>query len=194
MTNNTQEKIIKEAMHLFATVGYESFSMRTLAKRINLSTSVLYHYFESKNDILKAAFEDTKSALGKRRPKLDDKSSLYSDIKSRVEYQLDNALDVTFILKYYLQYRDEFEKNAQGYVPKTAYKHILEVLEKAERNGEIKNLNLIDEAKVRTHAINGFVLEYYPNIPKSEEREKVSNSLTNFIYRSLKKCEEVKEK
>lgn len=46
------KEIFKTVSHLFASKGYHSASMRQIAQELGMKKSSLYHYFESKEEIL----------------------------------------------------------------------------------------------------------------------------------------------
>lgn len=188
---NTKDKIIKETKKAFAIGGYESISMRTLATTIGIAPSVLYHYYGNKEAILKDIFEITRKGLGIKRAKLENQKDTYQLLKNRIEFQFNNAEDVIYILKYYAHFRDTFEENSQGFVPIEAYKHIKEVLNQGIDQGIFLNEKVDSQAKVITHAINGFILEYYPNIPANTENNELIDDIAEFIYRGIKKREGV---
>jgi AcrR family transcriptional regulator len=48
----TRERILDEALRLFAERGYAGTSIRDLAKRLNMTSASLYYHFTSKEDIL----------------------------------------------------------------------------------------------------------------------------------------------
>ena len=98
-----------------------------------------------------------------------------------------------FVLKYFLHYRHDFTHLDRGFVPAKAYLHIEEVIVAGIKEGAfpIDEQDIAKEAKVVTHAINGFLLEYYPNPPKGRELREVSDSLHDFILRALTSKREV---
>lgn len=105
----------------------------------------------------------------------------------RIMHQFEHIESVVFVLKYYLHFRQEFDKNYSGYLPPQAYLHTQEVLNFGIKAGEFSmNASQIEpESKVITHAINGFLLEYYPHQPKEKELEQIAESICEFIMRSL---------
>lgn len=191
MQTNTKQKIKEECMSTFSKYGYESLSIRKIADKVGVSQSVIYNYYPSKDVMLKSIFDEISLDLGVDRKKIEPKSTLDEDIKDRVRFQFENADRVNFILKYFFHYKNDFAKNEKGYVPQTAYKHIKEVLEKWSDQLVFEVDRIDDEAKIITHAINGFVLEYYPNKMPKEEQERLTKNITEFISRSIKKPEEV---
>jgi hypothetical protein len=107
-------------------------------------------------------------------------------LKQRIGFQIDNQEEVVAVLKYYLAYRNNFKKFKNGYVPDKSALHIEEVLREGVSRNEFIIKNLEDDAKVITHAINGFLLEYYPHTPKGAERQQLINRIFNFLIRGLK--------
>lgn len=49
-----REKILHTAMELFAIDGFHTTSISKIAKKVGISKGLIYNYFESKNDLLKA--------------------------------------------------------------------------------------------------------------------------------------------
>lgn len=187
MTITTRQTILKTSKRLFAINGYEGFSMRTLAKESGVGLSSIYHFFDDKDKILKLIFDTTGKELGIARTKLSKSKSGKEMLWDRIEFQFDHIEDVVFVLKYYLHFRPDFLKLDSGYLPVKAYLHIEEVLEVGVANGEfsISASEINKESKVIAHAINGFLLEYYPNPPKKEDLEDVILSIHKFLIRSL---------
>ena len=50
--SSTKESIFDTFIEMVSTFGYESVSIRDIAKRLGLSVSALYHHFESKDKLL----------------------------------------------------------------------------------------------------------------------------------------------
>ena len=48
---NTKERIITEALNLFSINGYDSVSVRDIAKAVGIKESSLYNHFKNKQDI-----------------------------------------------------------------------------------------------------------------------------------------------
>jgi len=53
-----RREILTAARELFINEGYEKFSMRRLAEKIEYSPTTIYHYFKGKDDLLLAICED----------------------------------------------------------------------------------------------------------------------------------------
>lgn len=46
-----RSQILENSFQLFATIGYAGLSMRKIAKNMDMTTGMLYHYFSSKEQI-----------------------------------------------------------------------------------------------------------------------------------------------
>ena len=183
---STKAKIDSAAKQAFALYGYDGLRMRQLAQQAGVSLSVTYHYYQDKDSLLERLFAETVKLLGQKRQQLPQRSRAATMLKDRIGFQLDHAVDIVFILKYYLHYRDRYQANPTGYLPETAYTHIKEVLRHGEAQNEWHLQQPIEqEAKVITHAINGFVLEYFPAPLAKTEKAALITSIHDFIVRAL---------
>ena len=187
MTAATYNTITKTAKEIFARSGYDGLSMRTLAEESGVGLSSIYHFFADKDVLLKKIFDETNTQLGAQRAKLPKRKTASYLLRDRIKFQFEHIEDVVFVLKYFLHFREQFNHQDRGYVPAKAYLHIEEVLLLGLQTGEFTlGLNdIASEAKIVTHAINGFLLEYYPNPPTGRELAEVIGGLHSFIMRAL---------
>ena len=54
-----RRRILEAATALFAESGYEATGMRDLAAAVGISPAAIYHYFESKEDLMEALIDDS---------------------------------------------------------------------------------------------------------------------------------------
>lgn len=191
MKKDTKSLILKKSAHIFALHGYEGFSIRVLAKTIPITPSVIYYHFKDKDSLLKEMFDDLNKDLGSKRANLPGLKNTSDMLKQRIEFQIDNQESIVAVLKYYLAYRKKFKKFKNGFVPDKSALHIEEVLNHGIKTKEFHVVNLADDAKVITHAINGFLLEYYPHIPKGQEKKALIDRIFSFLIRALKGGEKI---
>lgn len=182
---STKQIIVEATKKIVAMESFEGFNVRKLATVAHLSPSHLYYYTKDTRHLFKEVIDVTAQELGRKRAALPGTRSAAEMLSQRIHFQFDNADDVIYILKYYITFRDEFIQNSGGYVPHTAYKHILEVLEFGQQNNEWIITDCVKEAKVITHAINGFVLEYYPHIPTGKEKDQLVQDIQQFLLKAL---------
>jgi AcrR family transcriptional regulator len=181
----TKEKIIAAARSELAIRGFDGSSMRTLAKKIGIVASVLYYHFPNKNELLKSVYLTTNKQLGIARSQLIVPSTFKNALKQRIIFQFDHAEEITAVLKYYFHFRQDFIKNSRGFLPENSYLHIEEILLLGEVKNEYSFPNMKQEAKVIVHAINGFVLEYFPSNLEESEKLEVVDGITDFIMRAI---------
>ncbi len=186
MTKITKNIILEKAVEIFARGGLGEFRIRLLAEQTGVVPSVIYHYFKDENTLLREMFDYTNTELGRLRALLPHRKTTIDMLKQRIEFQLDNADKIVAVLKYYLAFRKTFPKFKGGYVPDKSALHMEEFLEFARAQGDYKTGNLSDDAKVMTHAINGFLLEYYPNTPQGADRRALIRRISNFLMRAVK--------
>lgn len=184
---NTKTQILKKTTSQFASQGIEHFNIRDLAKAVEIAPSVIYHHFKNKDTLLRAMFDHTNTDLGIKRAQLPACQTTSEMLWQRIEFQLDHARQIVAVLKYFLAYREQFEKEAGGFIPPKGYLHIEEVLRFGIKNGELEpNTDIEADAKVITHAINGFLLEFYPDIPHQAEKQSLISDIHSFLMRGLK--------
>ncbi len=182
----TSEKAISEATKIFARKGYEGLSMRKLAKETGIAPSVLYHHFENKDQLLRAMYNSINTNLEEERGKIQKPRTASALLMQVILFQLDHAEELVASLKYYQSFRDKFRRLKTGYLPGKAYLQILEVLEFGIKNKQFKARDIQKDAKVLTHVINGYLLEYFPSMPRGKDKDKLAREIQSFILRVLK--------
>jgi len=191
MSKINQNLILEKSAEIFARGGMGEFSIRHLSDSLGVVPSVIYHYFKDEKSLLKSMFDYTNIQLGFLRSNLPKTKTASEMLKQRIGFQIDYADKVVAVLKYYLAFRNTFKKYNQGFVPDKSSLHIEEVLERGFESKEFNVDNLKDEAKVITHAINGFLLEYYPYKLVGREKAMLITRIYNFLIKALVKEEKI---
>ena len=186
MLDSTKDTIIRKTIQTFALHGYEGFSIRTLANTIPITPSVIYHHFVDKDALLQKMYETANKTLGEKRAQLSTPLTAAEMLRQRIEFQIDNQELIVAVVKYYLVYRNTFKKTPHGFVPDKSSLHIEEVLRYGVEKNEFSISDIADDAKVITHAINGFLLEYYPYTSKGIEKKELIDRIYLFLIRALK--------
>lgn len=187
MTKIDKTNIFEKVKDIVALNGIQGMNMRNLAEQIDISPSVFYHHFRDKDDLMKQMFDYISLDLGRKRRLLSDNKPFEKLLEERILFQLENAAAVTAILKYFLHYRSNFPQVPDGFVPKTAYLHIKEILELGVSRNEIDKIEIDKTAKIMTHAINGFVLEYFPATVSIAHKKRITGDLVSFFMKSLRR-------
>lgn len=180
-----KEQILNTTRTIYAKEGDGGLSTRRIAKELGVVQSVLFHHYPSKNELLTATYMATNTTLGIARTKLNASRPFPEQIDQIIRFQFEHAEEIVFVLKYYMHFRNNFEHNQFGFLPEKAHLHIKEIMARALLNGEITVNDLDGDAKVFAHAINGYLLEYFPIAPTKEELDNISDRLTSFICFAL---------
>lgn len=184
----TVNTIRQHAKRIFATQGYEGLSMRALSTASGVGLSSIYHFFADKDVLLLDIYNRTNTLLGVERAKLPLRKNVVQIFKDLVAFQFDHMEDVVFVLKYYLHYRQNFLEMPERILPPKAYLHIEQAIYKGIASGQlaIPASEIAIRSRVATHAINGFLLEYYPYQPPAAERRMLVENVTDFIVGSIR--------
>ncbi len=69
---NNKEKIVREALYLFAENGFDKTSVRDIAKRVGIRESAIYNHYKSKREIFDVLLYEAKKRLAASRYVDDD--------------------------------------------------------------------------------------------------------------------------
>jgi AcrR family transcriptional regulator len=183
----TQEKILSNATTLLAREGYSGTSMRKVAKSSEIQQSVIYNYFKNKEEMLRAVrVHITKSLDGKmrKRPLSATASQLLYD---RLIFQFENREMIVALLQYFMAVHDDFPGSQGGYVPARAYQHTRDIIDMGVDEGTYKVDDADFTAKLLTHLVNGFLIEYFDRSLPKNEIHKLAFKIHQFIENSLQK-------
>jgi len=185
--NQTDEHIRATAKRLFAQFGYDGVSMRTLAQESGVGLSSIYHFFKDKDVLLKDIYQATNRKLGAERLALPPQPTARAMLAQLIDFQFDHIEDVVYVLKYYLQFRSDFAALPTKTLPAKSVLHVEEVVQKGIETGEftIPPADVVAQAKVIAHTINGYLLEYYPDVPRGAERREMIDDIVSFSMRGL---------
>jgi AcrR family transcriptional regulator len=175
------------AKQLFAKYGYEGVSMRTLAEQSGVGLSSIYHFFKDKDVLLKEIYLDTNRKLGQERKLLPPQLTAKQMLAQLIDFQFVHIEDVVYVLKYYLHFRHQFAALPTRTLPPKSVLHVEEVLRRGEEAGEfsLSDRDVAAMSKVIAHTINGYLLEYYPDVPRGKERQEIVNDIVTFSVAGL---------
>jgi AcrR family transcriptional regulator len=183
----TSQLVRTTARHLFASKGYEGVSMRILAEESGVGLSSIYHFFEDKDALLKSVYEETNTKMGAARRELKPRPTAEQMLTERISFQFDHIEDIVFVLKYYMHYRQDFTALPTKTLPHKSALHIEEVLHKGLSTGEFSFPSELVPLRSKSiaHMINGFLMEYYPDVPRSQERKRIIAEIVNLTMPAL---------
>jgi AcrR family transcriptional regulator len=130
-------KLLHHAAHIFCEKGYEGASMRDLSRAAGMSLAGLYHYFDSKEDLLYLIQKHTFRTIIER---LQERLKGAEDAEQRVRIFIENHLDYFLANKEamkVLTHEDDTLKNGRGAeiraIKREYYRICLELLEDLRR-------------------------------------------------------------
>lgn len=184
---HTDELIRMTAKLLFATYGYEGVSMRILSKESGVGLSSIYHFFKDKDVLLAQVYAETNKQLGQKRKALPEQPTAEEMLTQLIHFQFEHMQDIVYVLKYYLHFRSDFAALPTKTLPPKSIEHVEEVLRKGCETGEydLSDEQLVAKARVLTHTINGYLLEYYPDKPERTELHKIVSDIVSFSKSGL---------
>lgn len=86
-----RDEVLEIAVRAFNEFGYDATSMGTLAERLGLSKSAIYHHFASKDAVLEAALDE---GLGALEGVLTEAGAREGSPAARLQFVLDRAVHV----------------------------------------------------------------------------------------------------
>ncbi|HEX4603771.1 MAG TPA: TetR/AcrR family transcriptional regulator [Candidatus Angelobacter sp.] len=126
-------KLLHHAAHIFCEKGYEGASMRDLSKAAGMSLAGLYHYFNSKEDLLYLIQKHTfETIIARLQERLKDATGAEQRVRIFIENHLEYFLANKEAMKV-LTHEDETLKNGRGAeiraIKREYYRICLELLE-----------------------------------------------------------------
>src|SRR6266853_1564857 len=130
-------KVLQHAAHIFCEKGYEGASMRDLSRAAGMSLAGLYHYFESKEELLYLIQKHTfRTIIERARQRLADASDPEERIRIFIENHLEYFLANKEAMKV-LTHEDDTLKNGRGAeiraIKREYYRICLDLLEDLRR-------------------------------------------------------------
>jgi AcrR family transcriptional regulator len=184
---HTDELIRITAKRLFAKYGYDGVSMRILAKESGVGLSSIYHFFKDKDILLQQIYTETNKKLGEVRKALPSQQTAEKMLEQLVYFQFEHIEDIVYVLKYYLHFRSSFAALPTKTLPPKSVLHVEEVVRKGCQTGEfnVSEAAIPAKSKVIAHTINGYLLEYYPDVPDQRELQKIVHDIVAFSQAGL---------
>ncbi|NVK28754.1 MAG: TetR/AcrR family transcriptional regulator [Flavobacteriia bacterium] len=84
----SRKAILNAAFELFATDGFSKTSMAAIAKHAGISKGLIYHHFESKEDVLKAVFDNLVAETADVWMREDENSSPVDTLNSIIDFSV----------------------------------------------------------------------------------------------------------
>jgi AcrR family transcriptional regulator len=130
-------KVLHHAAHIFCEKGYEGASMRDLSRAAGMSLAGLYHYFDSKEELLYLIQKHTfRTIIDRAQERLESARGAEQRVRVFIENHLEYFLANKEAMKV-LTHEDETLKNGRGAevraIKREYYKICLGLLEDLQR-------------------------------------------------------------
>ncbi len=163
-TEERQKIIIDEAINIIHEGGYESLSIRELAKRVKISEPAIYRHFLNKEDIVLGILnrisnfdQDLIASINKKKTtkeKLDEFICFHFEFLAKNK----NMTSVIFAEDIFMQSHILKEKLMQ--ILSHRQKLIVEIIEKVKIKNKIKDIDTNELSKIIVGLIRMTVLEW----------------------------------
>lgn len=177
-------QILEAVQSLYALGGEHTTSMRSFAKALDTTPSVLYHYFSSKDMLLYQMYRHTSYQLGQLRKQRPFSNNPTHRFRQLIHFQFQHAELIVALLKFYLEYRESFAQSHHKTLPAETNLHIQEMIEHGIAVGRYHS-DAGKHAQIITHAINGYLLEHYPHTLSRQKLQQLVDDLADFLEQPL---------
>lgn len=143
ISSEKKDKILAVALSEFATKGYESANINTIAKRSGVSVGSLYKYFDSKSDLFLTTVHHGINAL---ETVLSEISSNDDDVMVKLEKLIRTAVDYSRKQSDLIKFYNEITAESNAELVRTISKKLesisakvyIETIVRGQENGEIR--------------------------------------------------------
>ncbi|OHE61179.1 MAG: hypothetical protein A2Z47_11180 [Thermodesulfovibrio sp. RBG_19FT_COMBO_42_12] len=189
-----RREILNSARDLFIDVGYEKFSMRRLAEKIDYSPTTIYHYFKNKDDLLFAICEEVaEQFLARLRYFRSVQNKPYEALRQSMLYLLDFAFDnpnqykVFFLAKPNVYgTKEEFMKRES--MARNSYFEFREIVQACIKAGKLRRMDIDVLTQVLAIAPHGLiVMTLYHNSFPWADRKVLATTLVDGLLRGFRK-------
>lgn len=183
---HAREDVVRIAVHEFNTHGYEATSMGTLAQRLGVSKSAIYHHISSKEEIL---VEATNWALESLTSVLEEAAATEGSARDRLEFVIRGATRVlcegpqrvTLLLR--LRGNTDVEIGLMER-RRNITQRLIDHVRQAQSEGVVRDdLDAGLVGRLTFGMINSIVEWYRPDGPQSPE--KLADVTSTFIFNGL---------
>ncbi len=142
-TLDRRKQILKAAVDVFAERGFHRTRVSDIAKKADVAYGLIYHYFESKDDVLDSVFRDNWSIFLKVLKDLRDDQS--KSVVERLGIVIDSLLEALYVAPSVVQVIIQEVSRSDRFVEKEKYEAFQEafdavqsMIEQGQSSGEIR--------------------------------------------------------
>ena len=143
-TLDRRKQILKAAVDVFAERGFHRTRVSDIAKKADVAYGLIYHYFDSKDDVLDSVFRDNWSIFLKVLKDLRDDRS--KSVVERLGIVIDSLLEALYVAPAVVQVIIQEVSRSDRFVEKEKYEAFQEafdavqsMIEQGQDSGEIRS-------------------------------------------------------
>lgn len=189
-----RREILNSARDLFIDVGYEKFSMRRLAKKIDYSPTTIYLYFKGKDDLLLAVCEEVAEQFLTRLSHIRSvQSNPYEALRQAMLYLVEFAFDNSNHYKVFFLTRpnvygtqEEFMKRES--MARNSYFEFRKIVQVCVEEGKLRPMDIDILTQVLATAPHGLItMTLYQNSFPWVDRKVLAITLVDGLLRGFRK-------
>jgi AcrR family transcriptional regulator len=189
-----RREILSSARDLFIDAGYEKFSMRRLAEKIDYSPTTIYHYFRNKDDLLFAICEEVaEQFLDRMRSIKSVQSKPHEALRQAMLYLVEFAFENPHQYKVFFLTRpnvygtqDEFMKRES--MARNSYFEFREMVQACIEAGELQQMDIDVLTQVLATAPHGLIaMTFYRNSFPWADRTVLATTLVDGLLRGFQR-------
>ena len=179
--------LMRTARRLFAENGFYGTATARIAKESNVSNGILFHYFPTKEELIRSMYVDLKDRIFQYSTEqiykgATLKESIYTLWLAAVEWNMENPEDFQFMKQFENSpyYNEEFER-AHRYVQLS-----VELAEKGVEEGVFKQMPALLHFRVMSGLVEKTV-DYLRSNPEVQQDVEFKNKLFEMAWDAIKK-------
>jgi AcrR family transcriptional regulator len=189
-----RREILNSARDLFIDVGYEKFSMRRLAEKIDYSPTTIYHYIKNKDDLLFAICEEVaEQFLARIRYLRSVQSEPCEALRQAMLYLIEFAFENPNQYKVFFLTRpnvygtqEEFMKRES--MARNSYFEFREIVQTCIKAGKLRRMDIDVLTQVLATAPHGLItMTLYQNSFPWADRKVLATTLVDGLLRGFQK-------
>jgi len=191
-----RREILNSARDLFSDVGYEKFSMRKVAEKIDYSPTTIYHYFKNKDDLLLGICEEVAEQFLTRLSHIRSvQNKPLEALREAMLYLVGFAFENPHQYKVFFLTRpnvygtqEEFMKRES--MARNSYFEFREMVQACIEAGELRRMDIEVLTQVLATAPHGLItMTLYRNSFPWADREVLATTLVDGLLRGFQNKE-----
>jgi len=185
-----RQEILDAARELFVRHGYEKFSMRTLAEKIEYSPTTIYLYFKDKADLVTHLCEETLSKLVRQLETIaslttDPLEGLRAGMLAYVEFGVKHPSEylVTFVLPHPFGTSESSHSPRPAGMAMRVFDCLRQSVAECIQSGKFRRLNLENASQATWAVLHGVtsLLVVHSDFPRVNREELVDQVIDTTI-------------